>query len=119
MLNAQPDTTPSPAARAGSGLLPGKAVTAGSQHAQIGQASAGFPLPQLMPACADCSHIKGEHVPTEADTTSLHPYLDHIDEDTWLDPQVVHNSPSWVNFFVSPPPGWVDCERSRNSPGSA
>ncbi|MET8299063.1 hypothetical protein ABZ729_36220 [Streptomyces sp. NPDC006678] len=90
-------------------------MTASSRHAQIEQASAGFPLPQLVPACADCNHIKGEHVPAEADTTLLHPYLDRIDEDTWLDAQVVHNSPSWVNFFVSPPPGWVDVlvERTR------
>ncbi|MFF8513372.1 HNH endonuclease [Streptomyces sp. NPDC015492] len=69
----------------------------------------------LVPACADCNHIKGERVPTEAETTLLHPYLDHIDEDTWLDAQVVHNSPSWVNFFVSPPQDWADAlaERTR------
>ncbi|MFD3729662.1 HNH endonuclease [Streptomyces sp. NPDC058671] len=69
----------------------------------------------LVPACADCNHLKGERVPTEAETTLLHPYLDRIDDDSWLDAQVVHNSPSWVNFFVSPPPGWTDVlvERTR------
>ncbi|MDX2291812.1 MULTISPECIES: HNH endonuclease [Streptomyces] len=69
----------------------------------------------LVPACTDCNHIKGEHAPTGAETTLLHPYLDRIDEDSWLDAQVVHNSPSWVAFFVSPPPDWAEVlvERTR------
>ncbi len=69
----------------------------------------------LVPACADCNHAKGERLPADAVTTPLHPYLDRIDQDPWLDAQVTHSSPVWLNFFVSPPPSWarILVERTR------
>ncbi len=60
----------------------------------------------LVPACADCNHAKGEGMPLNAETTPLHPYLDRIDQDSWLDARVVDSSPLWLDFFVSPPPQW-------------
>lgn len=69
----------------------------------------------LVPACADCNHVKGERLPVDAETTPLHPYLDRVDEDPWLDAQVTHSSPVWLDFFVSPPSSWahVLIERTR------
>ncbi|WP_345584337.1 hypothetical protein [Streptomyces prasinosporus] len=69
----------------------------------------------LVPACADCNHVKGDRLPADAETTPLHPYLDRIDQDFWLDARVTHSSPMWLDFFVSPPPGWAHllAERTR------
>ncbi|MGX1680461.1 HNH endonuclease [Streptomyces althioticus] len=60
----------------------------------------------LVPACADCNHTKGEGMPSGAETTPLHPYLDRIDHDPWLEARVVDSHPLWLDFFVSPPPQW-------------
>lgn len=60
----------------------------------------------LVPACADCNHAKGEAAPSSAETTPLHPYLDRIDHDSWLNARVVHGDPLWLEFFVNPPPTW-------------
>ncbi|MFJ8608102.1 HNH endonuclease [Streptomyces sp. NPDC093675] len=60
----------------------------------------------LVPACADCNHAKGEGVPSDAETTPLHPYLDRIDHDPWLEARVVDSSPLWLEFFINPPPQW-------------
>ncbi|WUT01652.1 HNH endonuclease (plasmid) [Streptomyces sp. NBC_00708] len=60
----------------------------------------------LVPACAECNHAKGEKVPLSAETTLLHPYLDRIDQDRWLDARIVESSPLWLEFFVSPPSSW-------------
>ncbi|MGW4786755.1 HNH endonuclease [Streptomyces sp. NPDC004230] len=70
----------------------------------------------LVPACADCNHIKGERLPADAEATPLHPYLDRIDQDPWLDARVTHSSPVWLDFFVNPPPGWAHIlmERTRH-----
>ncbi|MCB5179810.1 HNH endonuclease [Streptomyces antimicrobicus] len=62
----------------------------------------------LVPACADCNHVKGERIPADAETTLLHPYLDRIDQDAWLHAQVADSSPVWLEFFVSPPSHWED-----------
>ncbi|MEU6291372.1 HNH endonuclease signature motif containing protein [Streptomyces sp. NPDC046988] len=60
----------------------------------------------LVPACADCNHAKGDARPVDAETTPLHPYLDHIDNDSWLDARVAGTDPVWLEFYVSPPPTW-------------
>lgn len=69
----------------------------------------------LLPACADCNHVKGERIPTDGGATLLHPYLDRIDQDAWLDAQVTDRGSVWLEFFVSPPPHWerVLVERAR------
>ncbi|WP_333745593.1 HNH endonuclease [Streptomyces sp. IBSBF 2950] len=70
----------------------------------------------LVPACADCNHAKGEARPSSAETTPLHPYLDRIDHDPWLDARIMQSSPIWLEFFVSPPPSWdhVLTDRARH-----
>lgn len=70
----------------------------------------------LVPACADCNHAKGECLPSLAETTPLHPYLDRIDHDPWLEASVVDSSPVRLDFFVSPPPGWqqILIDRTRH-----
>lgn len=60
----------------------------------------------LVPACRDCNHAKGEAMPSGAEVTPLHPYLDRIDHDSWLDARIVDTSPIWLAFFVNPPPAW-------------
>lgn len=67
----------------------------------------------LIPACADCNHIKGEQRPESAETTLLHPYLDHIDHDPWLEAEVTGGDPVRLEFFVNPPPGWAHILRER------
>ncbi|MET7989224.1 HNH endonuclease signature motif containing protein [Streptomyces sp. NPDC005281] len=70
----------------------------------------------LVPACADCNHVKGEVFPSQAETTLLHPYLDRIDQDSWLEASVAEGDPVRLDFFVSPPPSWerVLIERTRH-----
>ncbi|MFF6783872.1 HNH endonuclease [Streptomyces sp. NPDC012510] len=70
----------------------------------------------LVPACADCNHVKGESHPTDAETTPLHPYLDRIDQDPWLEARVADSNPAWLDFFFSPPPGWkqILIDRTRH-----
>ncbi|QIY93056.2 HNH endonuclease [Streptomyces sp. S1D4-11] len=51
----------------------------------------------LVPACADCNHAKGDGLPSTAGTTPLHPYLDRIDHDPWLDAKVTFSSPIWLD----------------------
>ncbi|MDK0524027.1 hypothetical protein [Streptomyces sp. ML-6] len=60
----------------------------------------------LVPACSDCNHIKGDQKPTTVETTPLHPYLDRIDDVTWLQAKVIHDAPVRLEFFVTPPPTW-------------
>ncbi|MFF7647116.1 HNH endonuclease [Streptomyces canus] len=60
----------------------------------------------LVPACADCNHAKGETTPGLARTTPLHPYLDNIDNDSWLDARIAGTAPVWLEFYVNPPPTW-------------
>ncbi|MET7311623.1 hypothetical protein ABZS68_32345 [Streptomyces sp. NPDC005571] len=60
----------------------------------------------LVPACSDCNHVKGESVPASTETTPLHPYFDRIDDVLWLQGRVVQGSPMWLEFFVGSPPSW-------------
>ncbi|MCZ4120262.1 HNH endonuclease [Streptomyces sp. H39-S7] len=60
----------------------------------------------LVPACADCNHAKGERLPSCAETTPLHPYLDRIEHDPWLAARIVDCSPLYLDFFVNPPCEW-------------
>ncbi|MBK3534091.1 hypothetical protein ACWCQF_17955 [Streptomyces rubiginosohelvolus] len=70
----------------------------------------------LVPACAECNKTKGERVPSSAETTLLHPYLDRIDNDRWLEAKIVESSPFWLEFFVNPPNSWeqVLAERTKH-----
>ncbi|MFI5690066.1 HNH endonuclease [Streptomyces sp. NPDC051636] len=70
----------------------------------------------LVPACADCNHAKGEGMPSGAEATLLHPYLDRIDHDPWLEARIADHSLVRLDFFVSPPPAWdqVLIDRTRH-----
>ncbi|MEV6420243.1 hypothetical protein [Streptomyces sp. NPDC051662] len=38
----------------------------------------------------------------------LHPYLDRVDDDQWLDARVIHGDPLRLAFFVTAPSAWND-----------
>ncbi|MFJ3928544.1 HNH endonuclease [Streptomyces sp. NPDC090022] len=61
----------------------------------------------LVPACERCNKLKGSMQPRSAEDTLLHPYLDRISHERWLDARTVHE-PDFVRleFFVSPPDTW-------------
>lgn len=71
----------------------------------------------LIPACSDCNRAKGD---TRAGTPAelpLHPYIDDIDNESWLDARVIHEDGSVrLEFFVSPPSAWdhILAARVRN-----
>ncbi|WP_327415266.1 hypothetical protein [Streptomyces sp. NBC_01233] len=68
----------------------------------------------LVPVCGECNLIKGNKSPDRAGNTLLHPYLDRISHQRWLDAQVVHDSGSVrLKFFVSPPTSWDSTLRAR------
>ncbi|MGC5543731.1 HNH endonuclease [Streptomyces griseus] len=67
----------------------------------------------LIPACADCNHTKGDIQPTGPEKTPIHPYLDCIDNESWLEAKVVGSEPVWLDFYVSPPPTWDSHLASR------
>lgn len=60
----------------------------------------------LVPACAYCNHTKGQVSPQSIETTPLHPYLDQVDHETWLDAAVITGSQGELVYFVSPQPTW-------------
>ncbi|MEU5323654.1 HNH endonuclease signature motif containing protein [Streptomyces sp. NPDC021056] len=60
----------------------------------------------LVPACSNCNHIKGQVSPRSIETTPLHPYLDQIDHETWLDAAVIAGSQGELTYFITPPPTW-------------
>jgi hypothetical protein len=70
----------------------------------------------LVPACADCNHAKGENLSSRAETTPLHPYLDRIDHDPWLEARIANSNPIWLEFYVNPPASWnqVLTDRTRH-----
>ncbi|MFJ3775144.1 HNH endonuclease [Streptomyces sp. NPDC090075] len=67
----------------------------------------------LIPACADCNHVKSNVSPSSADDEPIHPYYDDFDNDLWLHADVVQGSPPAVAFFVTPPAGWSDSVKNR------
>ncbi|MFF8932859.1 HNH endonuclease signature motif containing protein [Streptomyces longwoodensis] len=67
----------------------------------------------LVPACAVCNHTKGQVSPRNIETTPLHPYLDQIDHETWLDATVISGSQGELTYFISPPLTWDDTLTAR------
>jgi hypothetical protein len=67
----------------------------------------------LVPVCDRCNYVKGQASPTSAETTPLHPYLDQVDTEGWLDATVVPNRQGQLKYFVAAPPGWDDTLTSR------
>ncbi|WP_156725842.1 HNH endonuclease [Streptomyces apocyni] len=61
----------------------------------------------LVPVCERCNLIKGNKRPDRAENTLLHPYLDRVSHDGWLDARPIHDSGTVrLRFFVSPPASW-------------
>lgn len=61
----------------------------------------------LVPVCERCNLIKGNKRPDSAENTLLHPYLDRISHEGWLDAQSIHDSGTVrLRFFVNPPASW-------------
>jgi len=61
----------------------------------------------LIPVCERCNLIKGDKHPDSADSTLLHPYLDRISHESWLDARTIHDVGTvQLRFFVSPPVSW-------------
>lgn len=61
----------------------------------------------LVPACSDCNKAKLAHTPSSAETVTLFPYFDKIDDQQWLVAAVEQTSPASVHFWVAPP-GWPE-----------
>ncbi|WP_159037051.1 hypothetical protein [Streptomyces specialis] len=70
----------------------------------------------LVPACGDCNHIKGEKAPASPETTLLHPYFDRIDNVSWLGARVIRETPPRLEFHVKPVGTWTQelTERVRH-----
>ncbi|MFE3990157.1 HNH endonuclease [Streptomyces goshikiensis] len=61
----------------------------------------------LVPVCERCNLIKGNKRPDRAENTLLHPYLDRVSHEGWLDARSIHDSGTVrLRFFVSPPASW-------------
>ncbi|MFJ2007981.1 HNH endonuclease [Streptomyces chartreusis] len=67
----------------------------------------------LVPACDRCNHTKGQVSPNTIETTPLHPYLDQIDHETWLDAAVIAGSQGELTYFITPPQTWDDTLTAR------
>ncbi|WP_051806582.1 HNH endonuclease signature motif containing protein [Streptomyces sp. NRRL F-2747] len=68
----------------------------------------------LVPVCEHCNLLKGNKHPSTAEETLLHPYLDRISHDRWLDARTVHeHGMVRLEFFVTPPAPWDTTLTSR------
>lgn len=67
----------------------------------------------LVPTCAFCNHTKGQVSPSSVETTPLHPYLDQIDHESWLDAAIIAGSHGELAYFITPPPTWDDALTAR------
>ncbi|MFE5724541.1 HNH endonuclease signature motif containing protein [Streptomyces erythrochromogenes] len=68
----------------------------------------------LVPVCGDCNLYKGDKQPDQIENTPVHPYLDRIDRDQWLDAKAVHEGGNVrLEFFVRPPASWTPQLRDR------
>lgn len=67
----------------------------------------------LVPACSDCNKAKLDAQPGTAETQTLHPYFDNVDDETWLFAIVEETSPASLRFYPNPPAGWPAVRRER------
>jgi hypothetical protein len=67
----------------------------------------------LVPACTWCQREKMEYYPTTDGDQLLHPYYDDLDNETWLNAQVIPGDPAAFQYFVSPPPHWTNEQKKR------
>ncbi|MEU8332230.1 HNH endonuclease signature motif containing protein [Micromonospora arborensis] len=67
----------------------------------------------LIPACIECNTTKTDTTPAIDVAHTLHPYFDNIDEDEWLQAEVLEGSPAALRFLVSPPEKWSQLMATR------
>lgn len=67
----------------------------------------------LVPACKDCNHAKGDERTTDAAKLLAHPYFDNFESERWLYASVVQGPPHILSFHVSPPEDWPDVKKQR------
>ncbi|NUK69418.1 hypothetical protein [Streptomyces lunaelactis] len=61
----------------------------------------------LVPVCERCNLIKGNRRPDQLENTLLHPYLDRISHERWLDARTAHDGEMVrLEFCVTPPATW-------------
>lgn len=69
----------------------------------------------LVPACMECNKFKLATIPDTAEDETLHPYFDHVEDDSWLVAEVIEVQPAALRFSVHAPDHWspVLAERVR------
>lgn len=67
----------------------------------------------LVPACSWCQKAKGEYFTDQEEKQLLHPYFDDIDDEVWLEAEVVAGAPAGFRYFSSPPDHWMPATKGR------
>lgn len=67
----------------------------------------------LVPVCQWCQSEKSTYFATTIGEQLLHPYFDNVDNDIWLEAEVVVDTPVGFRFFASPPGHWTQPEKDR------
>jgi hypothetical protein len=67
----------------------------------------------LIPACKDCNHSKGNPALTVKADQLLNAYYDDVTTDTWLYAEIVVGKPAGVRYYVNSPPGWGKTTKKR------
>ncbi|MCF0039702.1 HNH endonuclease [Dyadobacter fanqingshengii] len=70
----------------------------------------------LIPACKDCNKAKEWDNPYHPDQVFLHPYFDDVENDRWLQGNVITGPVATLSFSVVVPAHWdlITCNRVRN-----
>ncbi|MCE5268403.1 MAG: HNH endonuclease [Planctomycetaceae bacterium] len=67
----------------------------------------------LIPTCADCNRAKTDAIAQTREEQTLHPYFDNIENDSWLEADVIEDVPASLRFCVSPPVDWDESKAAR------
>ncbi|WP_419880601.1 hypothetical protein ACN6MY_13185 [Peribacillus sp. B-H-3] len=67
----------------------------------------------LIPSCYDCNKTKTAARPLRAEEETLHPYFDDIEDDLWLEAEVLPQKPLGFKFYVERPDNWDELKYKR------
>lgn len=67
----------------------------------------------LIPSCSDCNKSKLNNYPQKADEETLHPYFDDVEDDRWLNANIIHTIPPTIEFEVISPENWSQLLHER------
>jgi hypothetical protein len=67
----------------------------------------------LVPACKDCNHAKGNIRPLTDETQPLHPYFDDYNDERWLQARSTRAPRVTIEFFVQEIGSWSEMRRRR------